>query len=413
MKHATEIANNQYPERKPRLLWANVYCLLDTSSGASIAVREMLRQLACNGYEIAIVGATIFDNPNGTYKLREYWEDLQKNQAKIIRINDGQLLHSLILTKHTQRDEMTSKEETLWLQLYTQVLDAFKPDLVFYYGGQAIDLIVGAEAKYRGIPVMFYLANGNYTGKRWCRDVDLIVTDSQATAGMYLERESYAITPVGAFIDPVSVVAAEHTRERLLFINPSLEKGAGLVIQLACLLEQRRPDIQFEVIESRGNWQVLVKAVTQSIGSPKESLSNVIVTPHTDDMRSIYRRARVLLAPSFWWESSGRVIAEAMLNGIPALIAGHGGSSEMMQNGGLVLKFPPECHVKPFTHIPKIETLKPLVDLLIRLYDDQSYYNDLVLKAYSVGQSIHSLRASTKRLMDAFEPFVNQRAGDK
>jgi len=33
---------------KPRLLWANVYCLLDSLSGASMLVREILRQLATN-----------------------------------------------------------------------------------------------------------------------------------------------------------------------------------------------------------------------------------------------------------------------------------------------------------------------------------------------------------------------------
>ncbi len=27
-----------YKKRKPRLLWANVYCLLDSSSGASMSV---------------------------------------------------------------------------------------------------------------------------------------------------------------------------------------------------------------------------------------------------------------------------------------------------------------------------------------------------------------------------------------
>jgi hypothetical protein len=36
--------------RKPRLLWANLYCLLDTSSGASMSVRQMLMQLVQAGY---------------------------------------------------------------------------------------------------------------------------------------------------------------------------------------------------------------------------------------------------------------------------------------------------------------------------------------------------------------------------
>lgn len=57
--------------RKPRLLWANVYCLLDTSSGASMAVREMLLQLARRGYEIAVLGATVFDNPRGITRLQD------------------------------------------------------------------------------------------------------------------------------------------------------------------------------------------------------------------------------------------------------------------------------------------------------------------------------------------------------
>ena len=34
-----------FKDRKPRLLWANAFCLLDTSSGASMSVRQMLLQL--------------------------------------------------------------------------------------------------------------------------------------------------------------------------------------------------------------------------------------------------------------------------------------------------------------------------------------------------------------------------------
>ena len=45
--------------RKPRILWASLFTLLDTSSGAAITVREMLRQLVFRGYEVAVVGATL------------------------------------------------------------------------------------------------------------------------------------------------------------------------------------------------------------------------------------------------------------------------------------------------------------------------------------------------------------------
>ena len=69
------------------------------------------------------------------------------------------------------------------------------------------------------------------------------------------------MTPVGTFIEPARVVVPQNTRERILYINPSPEKGAGVVAQLALMLEKTRPDIRFEVVESRGDWQGMVRKV--------------------------------------------------------------------------------------------------------------------------------------------------------
>jgi hypothetical protein len=54
------------PSRTPKILWANTYCLLDTSSGAAMSVRQMLLQLVKQGYEVRILGATNFDHECGT-----------------------------------------------------------------------------------------------------------------------------------------------------------------------------------------------------------------------------------------------------------------------------------------------------------------------------------------------------------
>jgi hypothetical protein len=56
-------------KRKPRILWANPFCLLDTSSGASMTVRQMLLQLVARGYEVQVLGATVFDSPKGMGRL--------------------------------------------------------------------------------------------------------------------------------------------------------------------------------------------------------------------------------------------------------------------------------------------------------------------------------------------------------
>lgn len=340
--------DNTTRARPPRILWASVYCLLDTSSGASLSVRQILEQLRAHGYEVAILGATIFDNEKGTTQLQAHWPTIEAHRHKLIDIRDPSgLLHYLLVTDSLKRGAMTSREESLWFDHYSRALTEYRPDLVFYYGGQPLDLLIANEARAQGIPAAFYLANGNYHGPRWHRDVNLILTDSQATANLYRERCGVQATPVGKFIPPAAVVAPEHTRERVLFINPSAEKGAAIVAKLALLLEKRRPDIRFEVVESRGDWQTHVRAATQAEGKPRDRLDNVILTPNTADMRPVYGRARVLLVPSLWKESGARVIVEALMNGIPVIATDSGGIPEMVGEGGIVIKLPKACHTPP------------------------------------------------------------------
>ena len=410
----TDPSNSLWPAapRKPRLLWANAFCMLDTSSGASMAVREMLRQLVAHGYEVEVVGAMVFDHPRGTLKLQPQWATVQACMGGVLTIDDDPLTHRLIVTASTDREKMTSREEGAWFGLYEKTLEAFKPDVVMYYGGQVLDRLIAAEARARGVPVVAYLANASYKGQHWCRDVDLMLTTTKACAAMYARTQAYTAIPVGVFIEPSAVIASHQTRERVLLVNGSAQKGVGILIQLALLLETRRPDIVFEVVESRGNWQVLLEQFSQAVGTRRDALSNVVVTPNTSDMRPIFGRTRVLLAPSLWWETAGRVVGEAMLNGIPAIVCDHGGLPEMMQDGGIKLKLPPRCHEAPYNVLPALALLEPLADTIIRFYDDEAFYADFSARAYRVGQTHHSLSADTRRVVQALAPWALLRAGD-
>lgn len=399
------------PARKPRLLWANAYCLLDSSSGASTTVHEMLKQLAGAGYDIRILGASVFDDERGTAGLLGQWPAVRARQGEVLKLRDGPLEHRILITADTRRDAMTCAEERRWFLLYRQALDRVRPDVVFYYGGQPLDFLIAAEARARGIPVAFYLANASYGQSRWCRDVDLVLTNSSSTANLYARRLGVVPVAVGAFIDPARVLAPRREPRRLLFINPSLEKGVAVVVRLAMMLEQRRPDIVFEVVESRGHWGRMLRAVSTALGDPRETLANVIVTAHTSDMRPVYGRARLLLAPSLWWESMGRVLVEAMLNGIPPVVTDRGGMPEMVGEGGLMLRFDAAFHEQPYTRVPPAEALEPLVQRLEALYDDEAAYARLAAAALRAGQA-HHRDASTRRLLQALAPLVAQRAGD-
>ena len=397
------------PARPIRILWANVYSLLDTSSGASIAVREMLRQLCFKGYEIAICGATVYDSDRGRQRIADQWDAVEARKGSVVSIRDEPLVHYLYVTESHVRDRMMSYEENQWLGFYTATLDRLKPDLVFFYGGQALDMMIADEARSRGIPVAAYLANPNYHGKRWCRDVDVIVTDSNATAEFYREKDGYDLVPVGTFIDRAPVMAKRRTRKRLLFINPSIEKGAAIVARIAMLLETRRPDIVFEVVESRGSWEDIVRQVSAVFGETRHSLSNVVVTSNTDDMRPIYGRARILLAFSLWWESAGRVIAEALLNGIPAIVSNRGGPPEMVGLGGFAVDFPAKCYEAPYQEIPTDDFLENIIDCIIKMYDDEDFYKSIADKALVHARRAHDIAKNTLRLEAAFAPIISKK----
>ena len=395
--------------RKKRILWANTYCLLDTSSGASMSVRQILLQLVQSGYEVKVLGATNFDSMEGALSLRKLVKDA--NAGQFISVNDGPLTHRLLATSTVKRRDMTGKEEGAWLSEYFNTLKSEKPDLLFFYGGSSTDLMIASEARIYGIPSMFYLANENYKGTRWARDVDLIITDSQATEKHYRSRYGLAPVPVGKFIDPAKFIAKSHERKNLLFVNPSASKGVGIVFMLAKMLQEKAPDIRIEVLQSRGSWDENVRSFAAKLGV-KKPLSNIVLTPHTDDMRPVYGRARVLLAPSLWWDSGPRVLAEAMLNGIPAVVTDHAGLPEMAGDGGIKIKLPPECFEKPYKNLPPESALAETVEAIIRLHRDEAHYEQHVQAAYKVGRERHDISVSTRRLLDVMEPLLEKSAGD-
>ena len=400
---------NQNKQKKGKVLWANPYCMLDTSSGASVSIRQILTQLKSVGFEVEIVGGTIFDDRNGTEGISEIWKQIQNLDEKVVNIEDNGLTYRTVITKSTNRQDLSLEEANDILMLYLTRLDQFKPDLVFLYGGSMLEFLIAQEARIRGIPSVAYLVNANYKGTRWCRDIDLIVTDTCATSNYYTTNFGFTPKPLGKFIDPGKVISKSHTRSMLTFINPCYEKGAGIVAQIAVVLAKKRPDIKIEIIESRGNWPQILKDVTKGFFKNEiEQLPNVTLTPNTKNISEVYERSRVLLAPSVWWESGSRVLAEAMLNGIPSIVTNNGGSPEMVADGGFVLDLPTQCYDTPYNNLPSMTKINQFVDLIERLWDDEKFYLHTVAKALLVGAKNHTLRKATQKLEDTFIDLINE-----
>ena len=110
---------------------------------------------------------------------------------------------------------------------------------------------------------------------------------------------------------------------------PGSDKGVDIVLGLA----RACPDIPFEMV--RG-WTLDARDEA-ALARGLEGLSNVTVLPPTNDMREVYARSRVVLAPSRWNEAFGRIAAEAHVNAIPVLASTRGGLPEAVGEGGRVV----------------------------------------------------------------------------
>ncbi|MCL2349486.1 MAG: glycosyltransferase, partial [Planctomycetaceae bacterium] len=138
--------------------------------------------------------------------------------------------------------------------------------------------------------------------------------------------------------------------------------------QIAKQLWERRPDIPLLVVEGRCGVDWLMQT-----GVDLRGVGNMSLMGNTPDPRDFYRVTKIMLVPSLFLESFGRVAAEAMINGIPVIGSNRGSLPEVIGDAGLTLDIP--AKYTPETGIaPSVEEIKPWVDAVIELWDNAEQY---------------------------------------
>jgi glycosyltransferase involved in cell wall biosynthesis len=190
-----------------------------------------------------------------------------------------------------------------------RVADSFRsagvPVVPYFHNVEVDDHDAGIET-FRGSP---FLANSLFTAERYRR-----------TYGI----ESTVINPFFR----AQRYQTRTTRERVLFINPHPQKGVDLALDIATAC----PDIPFDFVES---WTLSTKQ-RASLIARLALIPNVMLYRRTKDMRVHYARARILLVPSRWEETWGRVASEAHYSGIPVFASRVGGLGEAVGPGGIL-----------------------------------------------------------------------------
>lgn len=247
-----------------------------------------------------------------------------------------------------------------------EVSERCRPQIVLAQSGEVVRVAVHFRAL--GLPVCVFLRHSHFDrlgGPPEADDGMIYIANSAHTASRY--RDAFGLDPI---VMPPPVPAENYRvdsdRSRAVYINPNPVKGIDVVLDLA----RQRPDVPFDIVES---W-TLPKAMTESYRRAAARLANVRWLPARSDMRSVYRHARVLLAPSGvghpdWVEGWGRVATEAQVSGIPVLASDSGGLPEAVGPGGVV--------------VPVDASRSDWVTAFSRLWDDKSHYQVLAQAAYA------------------------------
>ncbi len=359
-----------------RLLVCSQHCILDLSSGAALESRELLRLLRPLGWEGRILCGPRLDSQDpvslSAMLLRQGLRWIERTDvsgplpyAMLETVADG--VPATVYAPPSFAPEPTYEEGTPFLALLDREFRMHRPDVMLTYGGNWVGRGAIERAIHHGVPVCFWLRNTLYAGDWLFQGVSKVLVPSEFTREFYrrsIGLETVAIHPI---IDWERVRCATVQGKYVTYVNPQPEKGVYLFARLAQVMGQRRPDIPFLVVLGRG-----AKGWLRHTGVDLEA-ANFDVMPTTPDPRQFFALSKLVIVPSLWDETFGRVAAEAMINGIPVLASRRGGLPETLAQAGYLFDVPAR-YTEHTREVPTADEVLPWAETIERLWDDAELY---------------------------------------
>lgn len=394
----------------PRILFLSESCLFDQKSGAAHSVRALLHALAAAGWQVRAATLSLCDG-EAEYPLAQTHPDLEPamRAGEAVTVADGAVVHRVQVAHSTRHHALRPWELRAYHALAEAELAEFCPDVVLSYSSPLLRPLL-ARAQRQGARTVFYLANAGHLGAAACegaedgadtgrpafvRDfIDEVLVPSQALAALCRERTGIEARVLGDIVarpfdgrrnlNPPRIAARRG--RYVTMVNPDLAKGGLFFINIAAQLAALDPKLRLRAVESR--WG---RAEWAARNVPAEALDCIAWEPATADMARIYDEAALLLVPSLLFEASGRVIAEALLAGVPVLAMRTGGIPEQVNDGGFLFDLPPALAANPLAAVEPAD-VQPWAQFVRVLMQNDAYYTQAVRLA---------LQAATK-----YEPAV-------
>jgi glycosyltransferase involved in cell wall biosynthesis len=390
------------------LVLHNVYT--EYTSGAARSVRTIMEWLAADGHACRVLSSGWFESTPGG-ELAGHLSQLGIAPRRT-RAPAGCMLAEYTLagvavtaieTQHHTPGQVEPEEARQFQAMFQDQLRRFRPDAVLTYGGHPVLGAALQAARGRGITTIRTVRAYGYEDRRWFTHTDRVLTNSRYVARHYQETIGLRSTPLPSPIVWSEVLGTEDTRGFLTFVNPSPHKGAALFARLADMLGQARPDIPILIVQSAS----VATGLAAIPGLDLSRYPQIVTSPPIADARELYSLARIMLVPSAFPEPFGRVAAEAMINGIPALVSDRGGLPETVAEGGVVLPLP--AWMEPAgRRVPEAAEVQPWFDAVTRLWDDAAEYQRVATAARAAATRLYdeaSLRQRHAAFFTALPPY--------
>jgi glycosyltransferase involved in cell wall biosynthesis len=211
------------------------------------------------------------------------------------------------------------------------LLKASRPDVAVIQCHRTVP--IGEAFAAAGVPLVVYLRNVEFEelgGNPSDLPNTRFIANSAFTARRYAGVFGIEATVIPPTIDR-KLYETVSEGNLVTFIGPVPAKGLDRAIEIAAAC----PEIPFLFVES---W-LLSAEQRDELGRRIADVPNIRFERRAADMKTLFRRTRLLLAPSRWEEAWGRVASEAHCSGIPVIGSSRGGLAEAIGPGGTVLDY--------------------------------------------------------------------------
>ncbi len=396
-----------------RFLLVNNHCISDPTAGVTQSLRTIMEWLHDAGHECRILTTARFE-ARVTFTIDDHLARQgvsrsaaasQRGRSKrpVVHYTVGDVPVTLLLTRHNDETRPDRSEASQFSALLTDLLDQFAPDQLIACNGHPMIFSALAEARKRGITTAFAIRGVGYYERRYFAGVDHAFTCSQFLTDVYAGKMGLRSTPLEPPIDWSTVVSPVESRAFVTFVHPAPHKGLYLFARLAEMLGRRRPDIPILVVQS-GHSAGALNAIP---GIDFSQFPQIMAAPPVPTPADYFALTRILLVPSVWEEPFGRVAAEAMINGVPAIVGNRGslphvvGGDFSSGGGGRVVPIPEWLTVET-TRLPTEEDIEPWFRAVCDLWDDATRYASMAARARQIAEERYSEAVSRQKHVHYF-----------